>query len=70
MINCVLKFYRRSPGKGASQVVDRAFFEASSKEAAIARARELFDGRDNADTFAMLFVVDGDVMWISEPANG
>jgi len=69
MVRYVLKFYKRPPDLNASKVIDRAFFEAPDKETAMRRAKALFDASRETGAFPMLFIENGDVVWISEPGN-
>ena len=69
MQSYVLKLYRRVGTAKASKVIDRAHIGATGAAKAIEQARALFATARGTADFAMLFVKDGDVVWISEPED-
>lgn len=61
----VLKLYRRFPPAAASKVIGRKNFQAGDRQQAIEEARKLYAGAGPGAEFAMLFMKDGDIVWIS-----
>ena len=62
----VLKFLYRPPGASASKYTHRVPISAPDRSVAIAKACEMVEQDTSQSDGAMLFVVGGDVVWISE----
>jgi hypothetical protein len=62
----VLKLYRRFPPAAASKVIRHIDVQAPDRQHAVEEARKLYADASPEAEFAMLFVKEGDVVWVSD----